>query len=479
MTSHMLDSFHTMRVRHLAARRRRGGVPWLEHEAHSNAIHEYQGDMLDQMVLSEQSSEVSLTLIEQQPEIRLNMRPLLLNFLMDVVISFRLSHQTFLLAINIIDRYSSLRIVKKLHYQLLGLSALWISSKALDPRHHVPLLDALRGICAYAYEFDLFKEMEKHIYKSLDWAVTKPTFIDFMDLYLNILVSDDSDQITAMIVQENISPIVSLATYLGELLHFFPEIYFDLSPLQLSVATILLSISLLRIPLNLLSLMCYFNTIQTGASSDPHSSASTHMSISSFQTVSNDVFYRKLLEMLDSPPKSLGRRYFESPTAPESFTQFPSWLNLAKDSLEILLSQPVATLVPCTPPTDSAAHCMDLRCSTLTSLDSPNWAPVWTSSVSGVPCPLTPQSGLASPYGRTEFDSFSCSFAAFKLEHPTYLPYGNRHFYPQCVSAHHHIPPRSISSLSPSTPGHLRKRSYDVMVNLSVTRSKSRPHPRR
>ena len=113
--------------------------------------------------------------MEQQPEIRWHMRPCLVDFLLEVHLTLRLRSETLYLALNIVDRYVSRRVVYARHYQLVGCCALWIASKFEDTKEQVPTLYDLVNICRSAYDETTFIQMEGHILATLQWSLGYPT----------------------------------------------------------------------------------------------------------------------------------------------------------------------------------------------------------------------------------------------------------------------------------------------------------------
>lgn len=57
------------------------------------------------------------------------MRCILISWLVEVHLKFKLLPETLFLTINIIDRYTQVKQVKKADYQLLGVTAMLIASK--------------------------------------------------------------------------------------------------------------------------------------------------------------------------------------------------------------------------------------------------------------------------------------------------------------------------------------------------------------
>lgn len=293
------DAFHQTRLLSLSMKAANATLQSMELRGHVAAVSEYQLDMLSYLLSMEAKTVPLLTLIEQQPEIKLGMRPLLLDFLTEVITILNLSKLTFPLTVNLIDRYCSTRIVKKQHYQLLGLTLLWISCKNLDSKFKIPTLNDLRKICVDSYHKDLFIEMEKHILKSLEWMVSLPTFDSFVDTYFSILVSNNSS--VAALIKKSLHRLKLMANYVGELFQFYPNIYFDYTLSQIALISVLVAILTLKVPVNLISLLNFFSELLEGEEI---------LLVTAFQNLFNKSFFKNLIKILDNPPKSLEIKYF-------------------------------------------------------------------------------------------------------------------------------------------------------------------------
>lgn len=207
----------------------------MEKRAHTQAIEDYFMDVFQNLNALEPATQLQPDLIATQPEITVAMRPILFDFLLDVHSRLRLSESSFYLTISIIDRYCSLRIVRKDHFQLLGLTALWVASKFIDPKHKVPSLAFLRATCCNCYKQSLFLEMECHILKSLDWEVDAPTHDSFIDLI--ILEKLQSNQIS----EDSVEVLSHLASYICHFLQFHHKITFKYTISQVALASIIAS----------------------------------------------------------------------------------------------------------------------------------------------------------------------------------------------------------------------------------------------
>ena len=67
--------------------------------------------------------------MDNQKELKWKMRAILVDWIIEVHTKFRLLPETLFLAVNIIDRFLSLRVVSLVKLQLVGVTALFIASK--------------------------------------------------------------------------------------------------------------------------------------------------------------------------------------------------------------------------------------------------------------------------------------------------------------------------------------------------------------
>lgn len=117
----------------------------------------------------------SAELMDMQPELQWYMRPFLVDFLIEIHQQFRLRPEVLYLAMNIVDRYVSKRVVYKKHYQLVGCAALWIAAKFEDAKDRVPTVRELADMCCKAYDETAFIQMEGHVLQTIGWTIGHPT----------------------------------------------------------------------------------------------------------------------------------------------------------------------------------------------------------------------------------------------------------------------------------------------------------------
>lgn len=123
-------------------------------------------------------------LMDQQPELRWHMRPFLIDFIVEIHQQIHLRPEVLYLAVNIVDRYVSRRVVYKKHYQLVGVAALWIAAKFEDFKDRVPQVRELYDMCCSAYEQAAFIQMEGHILTTIGWNCNHPTAEGWLRSYL-------------------------------------------------------------------------------------------------------------------------------------------------------------------------------------------------------------------------------------------------------------------------------------------------------
>ncbi|KAK4049523.1 hypothetical protein OIV83_004020 [Microbotryomycetes sp. JL201] len=136
---------------------------------------DYREDVKAYMYEMETKTLASVELIDQQPELQWYMRAYVVDFLIEIHQQHRLRPETLYLAINIVDRYVSRRIVFKKHYQLVGCAALWIAAKFEDAKDRVPTVPELCQMCDGAYDESAFIQMEGHVLSTINWVIGHPT----------------------------------------------------------------------------------------------------------------------------------------------------------------------------------------------------------------------------------------------------------------------------------------------------------------
>ena len=164
------------------------------------------------------------------------MRPYLLDFLIEAHAAFELLPETLFLAVNLLDRYCSRRIVYKRHYQLVGCAALLIAAKYGDRKENVPTIHELKKMCCALYDEDMFTQMEWHVLQTLQWAIGHPTIDNFHQLALEGFPYD--------------TEVEYMATYIAEISMFHKE-FISKRPSDMALSSLALARCILNRPMPL------------------------------------------------------------------------------------------------------------------------------------------------------------------------------------------------------------------------------------
>ena len=112
------------------------------------------------------------------------MRAILIDWLVDVHMKFRLVPETLYLCVQIIDRYCSLAEVSRSKLQLVGVTALFLACK--HEEMYPPEVRDRVYITDRAYDRQEVLDMEQDILRVLNWKITLPTAFPFLERFLSL-----------------------------------------------------------------------------------------------------------------------------------------------------------------------------------------------------------------------------------------------------------------------------------------------------
>ncbi|XP_037589300.1 G2/mitotic-specific cyclin-B3 [Cebus imitator] len=119
--------------------------------------------------------------MNRQIEITGNMRAVLVDWLVEVQVSFEMTHETLYLAVKLVDLYLMKAVCRKDKLQLLGATAFMIAAKFEEP--NTPCLDDFVYICDDNYQRDEMLKMEIHILHVLKFDINIPVAYHFLRRY--------------------------------------------------------------------------------------------------------------------------------------------------------------------------------------------------------------------------------------------------------------------------------------------------------
>lgn len=110
----------------------------------------YEQEIAEFLVKLEQSRPALSNYFQVQTDISAHMRGILLNWLVEVHLKYKLLPQTLFMAVGLIDRYLERRTIQRGRLQLLGITSLWIAAK-FEEIYQVPKVSNLIFICDSTY----------------------------------------------------------------------------------------------------------------------------------------------------------------------------------------------------------------------------------------------------------------------------------------------------------------------------------------
>ena len=144
----------------------------------------YVSDLYQQLYLS-QKVLCPGPYMDTQQDINAKMRAILIDWLIEVHMKFKLVPETLYLTVNIIDRYCSKNPVPRSKLQLVGVTALLIACK--DEEIYPPEVRDCVYITDNAYGRQEVLDMEQDILKKLLFHITVPTAFPFLLRFLKIV----------------------------------------------------------------------------------------------------------------------------------------------------------------------------------------------------------------------------------------------------------------------------------------------------
>ncbi|GFN95957.1 G1/s-specific cyclin-e1 [Plakobranchus ocellatus] len=142
-------------------------------------------DVWQNMLKKEQTFQRDPGMFKNHPELQPRMRSILLDWLSEVCEVYRLHKETFMLAVDFIDRYLSVTTnVPKTQLQLLGISSLFVAAK-LEEIYPPKLSEFAYVTDSACTEQEIIKQ-EMIIVKALKWDLTPMTTNAWLSVYLQV-----------------------------------------------------------------------------------------------------------------------------------------------------------------------------------------------------------------------------------------------------------------------------------------------------
>ncbi|NXX58207.1 CCNB1 protein, partial [Scopus umbretta] len=184
-----------------------------EESADTNLCSEYVKDIYKYLRDLEKSQPVRPKYLAGQ-EINGNMRAILIDWLVQVQLKFRLQQETLYMAVAIIDRFLQDNAVSKKKLQLVGVTAMFIASKYEEM--FPPNVEDFAYVTDNTYTNFQICQMETKILRALDFGLGRPLPPHFLRRASKIAEVDLEQHILAKYLME-----LSIVDY--DMVHFPPS----------------------------------------------------------------------------------------------------------------------------------------------------------------------------------------------------------------------------------------------------------------
>lgn len=128
-------------------------------------------------------------LARTQTDINEKMRAILVDWLVDVHLKFKLLPETLFLTVNLIDRYLEKSTVSRQKLQLVGVAAMLIAAKYEEI--YPPEVKEFEYVTDRAYKKEEILDMEGKILSCLNFNLTTPSSLKFLERYAMIARLDE------------------------------------------------------------------------------------------------------------------------------------------------------------------------------------------------------------------------------------------------------------------------------------------------
>ncbi|KAK4993762.1 hypothetical protein LTR28_001072 [Elasticomyces elasticus] len=141
-------------------------------------VAEYVHEIFDYLKELEQATMPNPNYMENQGELEWKMRGILVDWLLEVHTRFRLLPETLFLAVNIIDRFLSCKIVQLDRLQLVGVTAMFIASKYEEVLS--PHVQNFRHVADDGFTEQEILSAERFVLSALDYDLSYPNPMNFL-----------------------------------------------------------------------------------------------------------------------------------------------------------------------------------------------------------------------------------------------------------------------------------------------------------
>jgi hypothetical protein len=141
-------------------------------------VSEYVNEIFDYLRELELHTMANKDYMDNQSELEWKMRGILVDWLLEVHTRFRLLPETLFLAVNIIDRFLSSKVVQLDRLQLVGVTAMFIASKYEEVLS--PHVQNFRHVADDGFTEEEILSAERFVLTALDYDLSYPNPMNFL-----------------------------------------------------------------------------------------------------------------------------------------------------------------------------------------------------------------------------------------------------------------------------------------------------------
>ncbi|KAJ7627602.1 g2/mitotic-specific cyclin cdc13 [Mycena polygramma] len=141
-------------------------------------VSEYVVDVFNYLKQVELKTMPNPNYMASQTELAWKMRGVLNDWLIQLHFRFRLLPETLFLAVNIIDRFLSARVVSLAKLQLVGVTCMFIAAKFEEVI--APSVSQFQEIADSSYTESEILQAERYVLKTLDWNLSYPSPVHYL-----------------------------------------------------------------------------------------------------------------------------------------------------------------------------------------------------------------------------------------------------------------------------------------------------------
>merc|ERR1740121_2633679 len=156
------------------------------------SVSEYVQDIYANLQRRENEFVLRCGFLDRQTDINPKMRSILVDWLIEVHLKYKLRPETLFLTVSIIDRYLEKQNVTRRTLQLVGVASMLVAAKYEEI--YPPEVKEFVYITDNAYSKEEVLKMEMTILVTLEFVLCAPTVGHFLDRYQRLNCCDDKNQ---------------------------------------------------------------------------------------------------------------------------------------------------------------------------------------------------------------------------------------------------------------------------------------------